>query len=177
MPSWDNSARRQDSSTILCNSDPELFEIWTRYIRSYNYCNFKKEEQFLFINAWNEWGEGCHLEPDQKYGLKYLEAFMKSASSKYSFKSLEKIKENSLSILKKKIKQQINKKASKETEKAVMINMKAKSLLIKINLKYCKDRFAKKLYSLPLIFKLLRTFYLVLKRILKFIFSRIKNLY
>ena len=62
MPSWDNTARRQDSSTIIYKSNPDLFEIWTRYIRSYTYCNFQKK-RFIFINSWNEWGEGCHLEP------------------------------------------------------------------------------------------------------------------
>ena len=46
-PSWDNSARRQDSSTILYKSDPYLFEIWTRFIRSYNLRNFKEEERFI----------------------------------------------------------------------------------------------------------------------------------
>ena len=32
------------------------------------------EENFIFINAWNEWAEGNHLEPCQKWGLSYLEA-------------------------------------------------------------------------------------------------------
>jgi hypothetical protein len=35
---------------------------------------YSPEENLIFINAWNEWAEGNHLEPCQKWGLKYLEA-------------------------------------------------------------------------------------------------------
>jgi lipopolysaccharide biosynthesis protein len=35
---------------------------------------YPKDEQFVFINAWNEWAEGCHLEPDLRNGRGFLDA-------------------------------------------------------------------------------------------------------
>lgn len=75
IPSWDNTARRQDTPTIVYESNPDLFKDWLRYIRAYTRETFvNRSDNFIFINAWNEWGEGCHLEPDQKWGLAFLEA-------------------------------------------------------------------------------------------------------
>lgn len=74
MPSWDNTARRQDTSHIFWNSSPAHYNFWLRKIVDQTARRLEPNQRFVFINAWNEWGEGCHLEPDLKYGHAYLEA-------------------------------------------------------------------------------------------------------
>ncbi|HRE24952.1 MAG TPA: glycoside hydrolase family 99-like domain-containing protein, partial [Bacteroidia bacterium] len=73
-PGWDNSARRSTEFLVLNNSTPELFELWTLHSLQ-NFRPYSEGENLFFINAWNEWAEGNHLEPDQKWGLAYLDAF------------------------------------------------------------------------------------------------------
>jgi lipopolysaccharide biosynthesis protein len=72
-PMWDNSARRKDNPFILHNSTPEKYKKWLSHIKE-NYPWDTVPEHFLFINAWNEWAEGNHLEPCQKWGTAYLQA-------------------------------------------------------------------------------------------------------
>jgi lipopolysaccharide biosynthesis protein len=74
FPGWDNSARRSKDATVFINSSPEKFKDWVMKTIAYTKANFSGEERLMFINAWNEWAEGCHLEPDQKYGHAYLQA-------------------------------------------------------------------------------------------------------
>ena len=71
-PFWDNTARRQNNALILKNSTPEMYENWLRSI--FELTQKKSGEQLVFINAWNEWAEGNHLEPCQNWGHAYLEA-------------------------------------------------------------------------------------------------------
>ncbi|RYY07969.1 MAG: glycosyl hydrolase [Sphingobacteriaceae bacterium] len=77
-PSWDNSARRKKNALIYTGSTPQIFGKWVRAMKEYTERNLLEYEQLLFINAWNEWGEGCHLEPDEKWGFEYLEEFKKN---------------------------------------------------------------------------------------------------
>ncbi len=73
MPMWDNFARRRDSAHIFINSTPELYGRWlTEVIK--RFVPYSRDENLIFLNAWNEWGEGTHLEPCQKWGRAYLEA-------------------------------------------------------------------------------------------------------
>ncbi|WP_407179649.1 glycoside hydrolase family 99-like domain-containing protein [Bradyrhizobium sp. STM 3562] len=80
IPAWDNTPRRQDTSTIIINSRPDLYGAWLAYLRAYSrIVHPDQENRFIFINAWNEWGEGCYVEPDLRWGLAYLEETYRSA--------------------------------------------------------------------------------------------------
>ena len=69
-PSWDNSARRPKGQGIIFrDSSPDLFTDWTRAK-----CRAVPETPFLFVNAWNEWAEGNHLEPCLTHGHDWLNA-------------------------------------------------------------------------------------------------------
>ncbi len=72
FPSWDNTARRK-TPTIIENHDAREYKKWLSSALSKVKGN-NHSEQMLFINAWNEWAEGCHLEPDKKHGHDFLKA-------------------------------------------------------------------------------------------------------
>jgi hypothetical protein len=72
-PMWDNSARRYRGATIVTGSSPQLYEQWLREV-VHSTVPGSDGQKTVFINAWNEWAEGCHLEPCQKWGRQYLEA-------------------------------------------------------------------------------------------------------
>lgn len=73
-PSWDNEARRPGNGVVFHGSTPQKYRQWLEYILDYTASKREAKEQFVFINAWNEWAEGAMLEPDRKYGYAYLEA-------------------------------------------------------------------------------------------------------
>ncbi|WP_346796476.1 glycoside hydrolase family 99-like domain-containing protein [Halomonas sp. Bachu 37] len=75
MLSWDNTARKQDNSHIFSNFSLLRYKQWISNIaiNSYNNPKYRKDEKIIFVNAWNEWAEGTHLEPDRKHGYGYLQ--------------------------------------------------------------------------------------------------------
>lgn len=76
-PSWDNTPRRRRGGAIIYEgSTPKVYEHWLQTV-----CEREIRGNgpgLIFLNAWNEWGEGCHLEPDQRYGRGYLEATLRA---------------------------------------------------------------------------------------------------
>ncbi|RDU21999.1 glycosyltransferase WbsX family protein [Anaerosacchariphilus polymeriproducens] len=66
--SWDNTPRRSFKGLYYKNTSPKLF-----YKSLLDLKRSVGEDEFVYINAWNEWGEGCFLEPDEENGFQYLE--------------------------------------------------------------------------------------------------------
>ncbi|WP_288842461.1 glycoside hydrolase family 99-like domain-containing protein [uncultured Deefgea sp.] len=75
MPAWDNaSRRRKGGASVFVDSTPDCYREWLEATIAQTLVEKAGDERIIFVNAWNEWAEGCHLEPDQKYGYAYLEA-------------------------------------------------------------------------------------------------------
>ncbi|HEU4717843.1 MAG TPA: glycoside hydrolase family 99-like domain-containing protein [Bacteroidia bacterium] len=80
FPSWDNSPRRSTGATIIHDSTPGEYGKWLRHIIA-GFKPYSVDENFIFINAWNEWAEGNHLEPCRKWGRAYLEETQKALTA------------------------------------------------------------------------------------------------
>ena len=72
-PRWDNTARRAKDSVVLLKTSPEAYGGWLKHVLE-EVASAPVQEQLVFINAWNEWGEGCALEPDLIFERDYLKA-------------------------------------------------------------------------------------------------------
>ncbi len=70
---WDNSPRRGANGIMIVNQSPEIFERVLRQVVTNTKAN-AGSEKIVFLNAWNEWAEGNHLEPDLRFGHAFLEA-------------------------------------------------------------------------------------------------------
>ena len=74
-PAWDNEARRPGSGAIFLGSTPNGYREWLENAIRDTLRRFDDDsERLVFVNAWNEWAEGAHLEPDQRHGYAYLQA-------------------------------------------------------------------------------------------------------
>ncbi len=74
MTGWDNTPRLQNNGQIFVNAHPENYRRWLAAAIDDTRTRLPAEQQLVFINAWNEWAEGCYLEPDIVGGRAYLEA-------------------------------------------------------------------------------------------------------
>lgn len=72
IPNWDHTPRSGRYGMVLTGSTPELFK---KHVNEVFKSIEKKpnDNQLVFLKSWNEWGEGNYIEPDLKFGSKYLE--------------------------------------------------------------------------------------------------------
>jgi GT2 family glycosyltransferase len=81
-PSWDNTPRQPLSATTLVGAQPESFQLYLEFKIDETVMFNVSDERLLFINAWNEWAEGAHLEPDRGYGHRWLGSVRNALLSK-----------------------------------------------------------------------------------------------
>ena len=73
LPNWDRSPREGTMASLCYDCTPEVFEKDIKY--ALDLVKAKTEEhKIIFLQAWNEWAEGNHVEPDLKFGRGYLDA-------------------------------------------------------------------------------------------------------
>lgn len=71
---YDDAPRRHERAVITRGASPGKFG---RYLKKMMNLSEEEGNEYLFINAWNEWGEGNYLEPDERYRYRYLEEVRK----------------------------------------------------------------------------------------------------
>ncbi len=82
FPSWDNTPRQRLRGTSFEGATPELFAGYVAAKIDEVRRLLVGDSRLLFINAWNEWAEGAHLEPDTGYGHRWLEALRDAIDSR-----------------------------------------------------------------------------------------------
>ena len=83
IPNWDNTARSGVNGFVLHNSTPDLFkQVMQKAINKIK--DLPADKRIVFIKSWNEWAEGNYIEPDRKYGRKYLEVIKELIDSNNS---------------------------------------------------------------------------------------------
>lgn len=75
---WDNTARFGNRGMIYLRFSLKAYHRWLSSAIRRTREKFMGDRRILFLNAWNEWAEGAHLEPDRKYGYALLNTTSKA---------------------------------------------------------------------------------------------------
>lgn len=80
VPTWDNTARYGNRAYVLNHFTTEKFQSWMEFLVDYSERNLPEDRRYVVVNAWNEWAEGAHLEPDTRFGYGYLNSIGRALS-------------------------------------------------------------------------------------------------
>jgi len=73
---WDHSPRSAREALVLTDYTPDNFESSVKEVMSI-IKDKKKDNRLVFVKSWNEWAEGNYLEPDMRWGKRFLEVLKK----------------------------------------------------------------------------------------------------
>lgn len=73
MLPWDNTPRYGSRAIVHINTGGDGYKLWLSQAMLDTYSRYPAEERIVFLHSWNEWCEGTYLEPDGKFGRRYLE--------------------------------------------------------------------------------------------------------
>lgn len=90
---YDDTPRRGKAGNVITNSSPDQFY---RLMCVLLQLGKQRNHEFIFVNAWNEWGEGMYLEPDERFGYGYLEALKKALDD---YKGMAEVMDRELNVI------------------------------------------------------------------------------
>ncbi len=73
MAPWDNTPRYGPRAMVQVNTDNDSYKLWLSQALIDTRRRYSAEEQIVFLHSWNEWCEGTYVEPDGRYGRRFLE--------------------------------------------------------------------------------------------------------
>ncbi|HEV7458174.1 MAG TPA: glycoside hydrolase family 99-like domain-containing protein [Roseococcus sp.] len=82
VPAWDNTARYGSEAFMVHHFSTEVMQRWMEHLVADAERHLPVDRRFVIVNAWNEWAEGAHLEPDMRFGYGYLNAIGRALSGR-----------------------------------------------------------------------------------------------
>ena len=81
LAGWDRSPRSGRKAIVYYGTTPDTFKYAAQMaIEQVKYKD--PEHRIIFLNSWNEWGEGAYMEPDLEFGKGKIEALAEVLKSK-----------------------------------------------------------------------------------------------
>ena len=74
-PNFDHTPRSKRRGLVYTGSTPKTFK---KHVDKILEVISNKKNKVAFIKSWNEWGEGNYMEPDEEFGMGYIEALKES---------------------------------------------------------------------------------------------------